>query len=148
ATVDAGEGLLAETADERLEPLLPLRLLLGELDVEAAQLHRRRRLAGAELDAPARDEVERRDALGRARGMVVERRRLQDAVAEADVLRALARGREEDLRRRGVAVLLEEVVLDRPDVLDAQPVGELDLGERVLEELVLGVRRPGTGQLV
>ena len=43
-------------------------------------------------------------------------------------------GGEEHLGRRGVAVLLEEVVLDLPHVLDAELVGELDLVERVLDQ--------------
>ena len=41
-----------------------------------------------------------------------------------------------------VRVLLEEVVLDLPDVVDAEPVGQLDLVERVLEQLVLAVLGP------
>ena len=55
---------------------------------------------------------------------------------------ALARRGEEHLGRRGVAVLLEEVVLDLPGVVVAEPVGQLDLVERVLEQLVLVVSLP------
>ena len=73
---------------------------------------------------------------------------LDDAVAEADVLGALAGGGEEDLRRRGVGVLLEEVVLDLPDVVEAELVGELDLLERVLEQAVLVVGCHGPRKLV
>ena len=36
-----------------------------------------------------------------------------------------------------MCVLLEEVVLDLPDVLEAELVGELDLLEDLLEELLL-----------
>ena len=58
-------------------------------------------------------------------------------------------GGQEHLGRRGVRVLLEEVVLDLPDVVEAEPVGELDLLERVRRAggapaSVL----PGPGQLV
>ena len=60
-------------------------------------------------------------------------------------VRALAGGGEEHLGRRRVAVLLEEVVLDLPHVVDAEPVGELDLVERVLEQLVLVVGGPRAG---
>ena len=52
------------------------------------------------------------------------------------------RGGEEHLGRRGVRVLLEEVVLDLPHVLDAELVGELDLLERVLDQLRARCRRP------
>ena len=44
-------------------------------------------------------------------------------------------GGEEHLGRGRVGVLLEEVVLDLPDVLDAELVGELHLVEGVLDEL-------------
>jgi hypothetical protein len=63
----------------------------------------------------------------------VIRRELHDAVAQADVLRALAGRTEEDLRGRAVRVLLEEVVLDFPRVVVAKAVGQLDLVEAVLK---------------
>ena len=55
---------------------------------------------------------------------------------------------EEQLGRARVAVLLEEVVLDLPHVVDAEPVGELALLERLLQQLVLGVVAPRTRELV
>jgi hypothetical protein len=69
-------------------------------------------------------------------------------VAEADLLRALAARGKEDLGRRGVAVLLEEVVLDLPHVLDPEGVRELDLVERVLDETMLTVVAPRSAHLV
>ena len=122
--------------------------LQHRIDLEAAELGLARRLARAELDAAVRHEVERRDALRGAGGVVVVRRRLDDAVAEADVLGPLAGRGEEHLGRGGVRVLLEEVVLDLPHVLDAELVGELDLLERVLDQLALGVVGPRTRVLV
>src|SRR4051812_30673969 len=80
--------------------------------------------------------------------MVERRRGLHDAVTEPDALRALRSRGEEHLGRRGVAVLLEEVVLDLPHVVDAERIRELDLLERVLDQLVLGTFVPGTGKLV
>jgi len=71
-----------------------------------------------------------------------------DAVPEADALRALRAGREEDLRRRGVRVLLQEVVLHLPGMVEAQPVGQLDLRERILEQALLVALAPGPRQLV
>ena len=90
---------------------------------------------------PLRHEVEHRDALGDARRVVERRRRLHDAVPEPDVLRALRRGREEHLGRARVRVLLEEVVLDLPRVVDADAVGVLDLLERVLDQAGTRSRR-------
>ena len=57
-------------------------------------------------------------------------------------LGALAGRGQEHLGRRGVGVLLEEVVLDLPDVVEAQAVGQLDLLEGFLEEAVLVVPAP------
>ena len=42
-------------------------------------------------------------------------------------------------------VLLEEVVLDLPDDVEAEPVGELDLVERVLDQLELAALSHGRG---
>src|SRR5947209_4472128 len=80
--------------------------------------------------------------------MVEVERDLHDAVAEADAVGALRRGGQEHFGRRGVAVLLEEVVLDLPDAVHASLVGQLHLLEGVLEQLVLGVVPPRTGELV
>ena len=103
------------------------------------------RFTEPELHTPARQQIERRDALGHADRVVGGE--LHHAVAEPDALRALARGAEKDFRRRAMGVLLEEVVLDAPRVVEAEPIGELDLRERVLEELVLATFLPRTGKL-
>ena len=50
--------------------------------------------------------------------------------------------------RGGVRVLLQEVVLHLPGVVDAQLVGQLDLVQRVLEKLQFGPLAPGFGVLV
>ena len=118
------------------------------IDVEATELGDRRRLTRPELDPAAGHEVEHRQPLGGANRVVVLGRGLDDAVAEANVARSLRSRREEHLRCRGVAVLLEEVVLDLPHVVDAEPVGQLDLVERVLHQSQLGTVVPRTRQLV
>ena len=69
-------------------------------------------------------------------------------MAEADAPRPLGGGAEEDLRRRAVRVLLQEVVLDHPRVVVAEPIGQLDLRQRVLVELVLAPLTPGPRQLL
>ena len=69
-------------------------------------------------------------------------------MSQANVLGALARGTEEDLWRRRVRVLLQEVVLDLPRVVVAELVRQLDLSQRVLQQLVLRVLAPRPGQLM
>ena len=90
-----------------------------EADIEAAELQQRSALAGAEFDAAVGDEIERGDALGDARRMIVARRHQADAVAEPDLLGALRAGGQENFRRGGVRIFLEKMVLDLPDVIDA-----------------------------
>ena len=64
--------------------------------------------------------------------MIVLRRHQHDAVAQPDALRALRTGGEEDLGSGGVRVLFQEVMLDLPDIVDAEFVAEFDLCERLL----------------
>src|SRR3954469_17231017 len=146
--VEARERLLDEHPRERVEALLPLRALLLALDAEAAELGLRRRLAGAELDPPAGDQVERGGALGDPRRVVERGRQLHDAVTQPDALRPLRRGRKEHLRRARVRVLLEEVVLDLPDVVEAHAVGQLDLLESVAQQLLVRAVLPRPRHLV
>src|ERR1700730_8784485 len=69
-------------------------------------------------------------------------------MAQPDALGALAGGAEEDFGRGGVRVLFQEVMLDLPGVVVAQPVGELDLGQRILQQLVLALGTPRPRELV
>ena len=94
---------------------------------------------------PFDDQVERGDALGAARR--VRRRQLHDAVAQADVLGALAGRAEKHLGGRRVRVFLKEMVLDLPGIVVAEPVGQFDLVERVLIEPMLAARLPRARQL-
>ena len=63
------------------------------------------------------------------------------------MLGALAGRGEEHLGRRRVRIFLEEMVLDLPGEVVAEPVGQFDLVERVLVEGQLAVRPPGPRQL-
>ena len=137
---------VAEHRDQGAHGVLEHLALVAEAPAEGVQLGDVRPLAEPELDAPVADQVEGRDALGHARRVVGGE--LHDAVAEADALGALARRGQEDLGRRGMRVLLEEVVLDLPGVVVAEPVGELDLLERALQQAILAVLVPRSRQLV
>ena len=65
-------------------------------------------------------------------------------------LGALARGGEEGFRRRRVRIFLEEMMLHHPGVVVAEPVGSLELRQRVLvePELVALLPRPRQLQLI
>ena len=66
-----------------------------------------------------------------------------DAVPDADVLREHRARGEEELGRGAMRVLLEEVVLDRPDLVEAQLVRQLHLLERIVVDGALRLTRPG-----
>jgi hypothetical protein len=134
-----------EHRDYGADRLLPDRPLFGVIDAERLQLGDAGALAGAEFDPAAADQIERGDALGTARR--VGRRQLHDAVREADALGALARRGEEHLGGRRMRILFEEMMLDLPGIVVAEPVGQLDLVERVLIELQLAAGQPGPRQL-
>ena len=102
-------------------------------------------LADAEPRPSARHQVEHGHRLGRARRMVVVGDDLTDAESDADLL-GLGRQRcQEDLGRRAVRVLLEEVVFDRPRMVEPDLVGQHHLLRRLLDaaEFALGVPRLG-----
>src|SRR5260370_32972675 len=139
------DAAVAEHRDDGADRLLPDRPLLVEGDAERLQLGDAGALAGADLDAAVRHQVERGDALGAARRM--RRRQLHDAVAEADLPGALRRRREEHLRRRRMRIFLEEMVLHLPGVVVAEAVGQLDLVERILVEPQLAAFLPRARQL-
>jgi len=145
ATHNGGCGFCNGFGTTLRNGVFPDRALLREIAVERFQLGDAGTLAHAEFDAAAADQIERRDALGNAGRM--HGRQLHDAVRQADLLRALAGRGEKDLGGRRVRVFFEEVVLDFPGEVVAEPVGELDLVERILVERVLAFRRPRARQL-
>src|SRR5206468_3086975 len=140
------DRVLGEALHHDLHRLFPHVALVAHPSAEGMQLDGPLPFAQAELDAPAREEIEGGHPLRDADGMI--RGELDDPVTEADLLRALAGRPEEDLGRRRVRVLLEEVMLHFPRVVVAQSIRELDLRQRLLKEPVLAVGAPRPGQLV
>src|SRR3954454_24619083 len=110
-----------EHREDRLHGFLEHLALGFHVATERRQFGNRRALAHAEFAAAVREQIKHRDFLGDARGMV--RRELEDAVAEPDLLGALAGGREERFRRRRVRVFFQEMMLHHPGVVIAEPVG-------------------------
>ena len=138
--------LAGEHRDDGAHRLLPAFALVAHADAERMQFRRPRRLAHAEIDAAAGQQIERRHLLRHALRLVGGE--LDHAMAEPDALGALARRAEEHLGGGGVRVLLEEVMLDHPGIVVAEFVGELELVERLLKQLVFAGRGPGARQLM
>ena len=140
------DALLCEARHQGPDRLLPHVALVANAPAEGVKLHRALRLADAELDAAAAQQIQRADALGDADRVIG--RELDDPVAEPDALGALACRAEEHLWRRGVRVLLEEVMLHLPGIVVAEPVGQLDLRQRVLEQPILALPAPRPRKLM
>ena len=135
-TFETRERLLDHASDRHLEGLLPLRALVGGIDVESAEFTDGGTFPGAELDTPVGEQVDGGDALGHPCGVIDGGQQVHDPEAQPDVLGPLAGRGQEDLRRRGVAVLLEEVVLGQPDGGEPGLVGGLHLVQAVLQHEV------------
>src|SRR5258708_26790620 len=54
---------------------------------------------------------------------------------------------EKHLRCRAVGILFEEMVLVGPHVIEAELIGDLDLGQRLVNQPVFGTIVPGTWEL-
>ena len=93
-----------EHRKDRLHRLLEHLALGFHVAAERRQFGDRRALAHAEFAAAVGEQIEHRDFLGDAGGMIG--RELEDAVAEPDLLGALAGGGEEGFRRRESANIL------------------------------------------
>ncbi|OIQ65500.1 hypothetical protein GALL_529400 [mine drainage metagenome] len=139
------EAAILEHRHHAADAVFPDRLFVFHHPAERAKFGDRGAFAHAEFDAPVADEIEAGDFFGHAGRMVGGQ--LDDAVTQPDLLGALAGRGEEHLGLRRVRVFLQEVVLDLPRVVVAQLVGQFDLRQRVLVQLVFGVRFPGTGAL-
>jgi hypothetical protein len=137
--------VVGPAADDVLDGFAPHVACLVRSDAEAFELDPRRRPAGAEVDSPVRKQVEHCDRLGRPHWMVVGPRHESDAVAQPHALGAARDGAVEHLGVGAVRVLLEEVVLHRPEGMESRPLRRDRLLEGVLVRLVLAVRAPGTG---
>src|SRR3954453_11665646 len=123
--------------------------LLGfHIAAERRQFGNRGALTHSELDAAIAQEVEYRNALGNACGMVGGK--LEDAMAKPDLAGALAGGGEKGFRRGGGGVFFQKKMLPPPGVVVAKPVGGFQLRERVLVKLefVAGVPWPRQLQLI
>ena len=88
---------------------------------------------------PLGEVVEHGDALGDLRRVVHLGERVEDARADVDALGRVREIAGDDVVGREVRVLVEEVVLGEPHVLEPGAIGGLDGGDLVHERPVLGL---------
>ena len=130
--------------------LVPRLLRVVGIGAEPAEFGPRARSGRAQLQAAVRDGVERCRPLGNPDRVVHLGHAHHGTVAHSDALRLRRDGREEHLGRGAVRVLLEEVMLHRPDVVEPQLVGHPALFERIVvcQPFVGPAERPRHRQLV
>ncbi len=102
--------------------------------------------SAAELEAVAAEMVEHGDLLGHLHRVVDLGERVEDAGAEVDALGGVRQIAEEHVVGGEVGVLLQEVVLGGPRVLEARAVRLDDVLGLLHQRLVLG-ERIGLGAL-
>jgi hypothetical protein len=126
--------------------------LFGGVGVHAkpAELGPGRGAARPKLEAAVGDDVEDRGAFGDPDRVVELGDADHDAVPDPDALGLHRARRQENLGCGAMGILFEKMVLHRPHVVKPELVGEANLLEGVLVDLVLGLGRPGPrhGQLV
>ena len=136
-----GEAFFAPHRADHLDRLAPLLARALAIDVKGGLFHRRR-APGAPLHPPLRKNVDGGHLLGHAGRMGEAEGRQCHTEAELDLLGDLRECPQEHLRRRAMGSPLAEVVLDGPDRVEAQRVGELDLLDRFTVGALLAVALP------
>jgi hypothetical protein len=133
--------ILGQDFGDEIHAFVDHRLKRGKLIAEGAGLLLGAALAHAEMDAPTRKNVERGDPFGDLDGMVHRRRQADDAVADADPLGAPGDIGKEGLGRRHMRILGERGMLDRPDRIEADFLGEHHLLDDLVEAAHFGIGR-------
>ena len=119
--------------------------LLG-IDAEPAELFPRPRPPDPELQPPVAQEVDGGGLLGDADRVVVRVGDEPDAVADPHAPGDRGDVPVDDFGRRAQARVLDEVVLDRPEAVPSELVGQAGLLDGLLQEQVLLPVEPGLGR--
>ena len=127
--------------EQQLELLGEQLVVVVEVVAEEREGLDERAAPGHDLRAPAGEQVDRREVLEDADGVV--RAEHRDRARQADALRARGRGAEHDGRRRHGEV--GAVVLADAEDVEADLVGELDLLHQVAQALLRADRPPVAG---
>src|SRR5205085_1995003 len=130
------EGLTGKGFQDDVDRLFPARARAVELEPEALELVVLVAAAEADVHAPAREEIERRDLFGDDERMVEWDH--DDGGADAQA-RGLGRDERGELRRTGQVAVRREVVLREPDVAKVERLRGLRHVDRARVDLL---RRP------
>src|SRR5277367_2025839 len=136
------EDFLGPGLDDDFEGLAHFGAGAVVIDAETVKFLRGGRASGAEFHAAVAHDVEDGGLLCYLDWVVELEGQQADAVGDADVFGALADGTVKDFGRGAVGVFLEEVMLDFPDIVHADAVGEFNLRERLPVNVVLALLVP------
>jgi hypothetical protein len=129
---------LGELGDDVLPDLLGA-VHVFDIGEEAEDLVASRSATGAELEPVAREMVEHGHPLGHLGRMIDLGQGVEDARADVRTLGGVGQVAQDHVVGREVGVLLQEVVLTGPDILEPRLVGCLRQGDVFHERRVLGV---------
>src|SRR5579859_3860263 len=99
-----------------------------------------RAAASPELEAPTRNVIEHRHLLRHFGRMVYLRQRIEDPRAQVDAPRGVGEIGEDDPIGGEVRILVEEMMLGRPDILESRLVGGNRSLDVIHESVMFGVR--------
>ena len=120
---------------------------LFRVHLETVHLNQRGGAASAQVHPAVTQNIENGGPLGDAHRVVVLPRQQGHGVPDADALGALGDSAVEDFGGRAVGELPQEVVLDRPEVVEADLVGQVHLGQHLLVAFRLDAGVVGFGNL-
>jgi hypothetical protein len=112
------------------------------IDVEAVKLLRGGRTARAELHPAVAHDIEHGGLLRHLNGIVEVEGQKPDAVGDPDIPGPLTDRAVEDFGRGAVRVFFEEVMLDFPNVIHPDVIGQFDLREGFPVGVVFAERVP------
>src|SRR5258708_3811941 len=125
---------------ENLDSLERAAESLRARDAEAFELLSTVAETNSKPKPPARDYIDERRVLGQLQRMV--ERRQQDVRADRDAGRARRDSRSRG-HQRGQITVVGEMMLGKPDGIEAKPLRSLNLGKRLAIKIAKRQRRPG-----
>src|SRR5580704_15396776 len=117
------------------------------IDAEAVEFLDGRGSAQAKFNPAVADDIEHGSLFRHLNRMVELKRQQADAVSDANIFRTLADGAKEHFGRRTMRIFLQKVMLDLPHEIEAEPIAEFDLLQRLPVDIVFTAVVPRPGHL-
>ena len=132
-----GESVLGPHPGNHADSLFPLRPGIFRVYFKPVHFDKGGGSAGSQVHPPVTQDVQHRGPLCHPHRMVVLAWQQRDGVADADALGALGDGAVQNFRSGTVGELCQEVVLNRPEIVEPHFVGQVYLGQHLLVPFLL-----------